>query len=505
MSDPADVAEVKNSHATIAHKNSASVAYVAPRSEMGIRYTAVGYKLKEEIVLKSLPQQTAFVFDFYYSGLTAVLREDKTVLFSDQDGNGIFVIDAPFMYDNTADGYSNNIAVTLTPTQTGCTYTLTPDRAWLEDPARVYPVVIDPTATIPQTTSAFMDAGVQQANPTTIYNGYDRAYIGTDAYSCLGRYYIACNQWPTETFLDADSIISAKLQMSYYPQASWQTYYECTMRIMKNSQSWNESSICWNNQLNQQDTQIGLLYIPNRRGVTGGTEIFDVTAWAQAHYSSPSTDYGIRLQTWGVTATINRLCFATANYSQQGLRPKMQIIYNYLYGMLGITQEGVDRTSFMDLPVPTGYTKSRNINLNHQQTLSLMQDSRIFIGRSHGNATTFVCYNGNLTKDTMQALQPGELNNLKLVVYGACATAQGGLQGDNLVNATYEAGAQAVIGFTDRVGAEGCNGWVKALITSLNSGNTIHDAMDDADDAVREQPENTTTNFVRGEEYTSIC
>lgn len=58
---------------------------------------------------------------------------------------------------------------------TKSTWTLTPDAAWLADPATVYPVTVDPTIVM----STTLDTYIDQTNPTNSFSSATRLYIGT--------------------------------------------------------------------------------------------------------------------------------------------------------------------------------------------------------------------------------------------------------------------------------------------------------------------------------------
>ena len=238
----------------------------------------------------------------------------------------MFVIAAPFMFDSD-ESCSSDILVTLEKTNTGCRYTLTPDREWLEDAERVYPVTLDPQVTTTQNASYIHDNGVQQSDPNTNYITADRMYVGSGSNSTQGRIYFKLTQWPSTTNLTAASITNASLNLNYYPQSNWQTAYQMTVDVYRVSSSWNTSTITWNNQTGIGGTLISSKYISDSRNKTSGYESFDVTSWVKSHYSSPSTDYGIRLQPRTVASSTNRACYISSDYSTMASRPIVKIDY----------------------------------------------------------------------------------------------------------------------------------------------------------------------------------
>lgn len=319
--------KIQNDYATAVQKNRSAVSYPSVKSNIDLNYYVCGQNLKEDIVFRSLPSSESFSFDFAYTGLSAVLEEDKSVVFYDVSGKSVFVIAAPFMFDS-GEGYSSDILVTLAQTDIGCRYTLTPDREWLEDEARVYPITLDPQVTTTQNASYIHDNGVQQSDPNTNYITADRMYVGSGPNSTQGRIYFKLTQWPSATGLNASTIASAFLNLNYYPQASWQTAYQTTFDVYTVSSSWDTNTITWNNQTGIGGTRISRKFISDSRNKTSGYDAFDVTSWVQSHYSSPSTDYGIRIQPYTVGSTINRACYISSDYyANTSLRPVITIEY----------------------------------------------------------------------------------------------------------------------------------------------------------------------------------
>jgi RHS repeat-associated protein len=130
--------------------------------------------VKESIVLDSpaavaaLGPDGAVTFDLEAGrGLRAVEADDVVTVVDDRD-RVVFVIPAPFM-DDAAGAHSDDVTVDLTEvtdTDTaggGWRLTLTPDKTWLTDPARVFPVVVDPTIGYP---SPMLGCSIRSAAPT---------------------------------------------------------------------------------------------------------------------------------------------------------------------------------------------------------------------------------------------------------------------------------------------------------------------------------------------------
>ena len=111
-----------------------------------VRYTVAPYSVKEDIILREKTVFHSYTMHVDANGLTAVKTEDNRVEFRNAENQMVFTLKTPYMYD-AADAISGDIEVAVVQEGEDCTITYTPDSAWLNDEARVYPVTIDPEST----------------------------------------------------------------------------------------------------------------------------------------------------------------------------------------------------------------------------------------------------------------------------------------------------------------------------------------------------------------------
>ena len=107
-----------------------------------LKYEVRPEEIKENIIIREPGSITDYIFRIQAKKLTGK-QEGNSVLFTDDKGELVFTLAAPYMYD-AAGEYSEEIDVVLEDTGKGCQLTFKPDQEWLADPARVYPIVIDP-------------------------------------------------------------------------------------------------------------------------------------------------------------------------------------------------------------------------------------------------------------------------------------------------------------------------------------------------------------------------
>ena len=163
-------------------KLSSTVLYRDVYSGVDLRYTAFGYNLKEQIIVRE--KQDSYRYDFLLElkGLTAKMQEDGSVVLRDSEGNAVYGIPAPYMED--AKGASSTaVSYIIQEVENGIVLTVTADPEWINSAA--FPVTIDPTLSkgVPQSTMFTQDASmyvtyVASGSPSTIYTQRQYVYMG---------------------------------------------------------------------------------------------------------------------------------------------------------------------------------------------------------------------------------------------------------------------------------------------------------------------------------------
>ena len=137
--------------------------------------------VKENLVLSSASAPDTFTFTLSHPGL--ILRQDERgqwgFYMTGEDPKPILLLEAPLVYDSSQDSlgdpaYSDGAAMTVTPGTGESTVTYSIPESWLTDPARVYPVTLDPSVN----QSANPDTFIDQGYPSTPYSGLDHMSAG---------------------------------------------------------------------------------------------------------------------------------------------------------------------------------------------------------------------------------------------------------------------------------------------------------------------------------------
>ncbi|HEU5143410.1 MAG TPA: hypothetical protein VFU04_09665, partial [Solirubrobacterales bacterium] len=130
----------------------ANVARYATNNGVVFELSSLADGVKENIVLSDPAQPRVFHFAFDASpGVAPVLADDGSIEFREGD-RAVAVLPAPVMYDSAtaAPQVSEAVRYDLAPDGSGgWQLTVTADSEWLEAPQRVWPVVIDPSLTVP--------------------------------------------------------------------------------------------------------------------------------------------------------------------------------------------------------------------------------------------------------------------------------------------------------------------------------------------------------------------
>ena len=143
-----------------------SATYANALPGVSVTYVSGGDGVAETLTLASARAPRTFTFTVQTTGgLTARATQAGGVAFVDGAGTVQFTFAAPFLFDSATPKPARSTAVTLQLGQTasGLTATLAADAAWLADPARVYPVMLDPSVTI---TGATQDCFMTSSDPT---------------------------------------------------------------------------------------------------------------------------------------------------------------------------------------------------------------------------------------------------------------------------------------------------------------------------------------------------
>ncbi len=125
--------------------------------KVDLQYSVSHEKVKENVVLKEKTDFVSYRVTYNIKDTATELLSDGSVIFRDTDGNVLFEVGAPLMWDEAGES-SSDIAVSVEHTSKKTVeITYTPSAEWLNSDERVYPIVVDPYMETSQETSNIMD------------------------------------------------------------------------------------------------------------------------------------------------------------------------------------------------------------------------------------------------------------------------------------------------------------------------------------------------------------
>ncbi len=213
-----------------------------------VAVTVTPDKLKENLVINSPKGFESISYLINAGDLIGKITEDNSVTFSNEKGDVVFTIPTPLMLDsNTLPEESFDIGVALEKTTQGYILTLTPDSKWMNDPERVYPVILDPTVKTTRSQDNIIETYIHSGDDSGDH--YTSSYIKigeTEGASCRG--YVDFVNRPS---IDTDLNDITGGDFIGYLVSGTSTYHQ--MKIYQPGSVWHASTIDWGNRPTSND------------------------------------------------------------------------------------------------------------------------------------------------------------------------------------------------------------------------------------------------------------
>jgi RHS repeat-associated protein len=232
------------------HISGSTVTYPGAVGGADLVYDVTPREVKEKLVL-TRPAASGFTGSFTVTsnGVDPVAQKDGSIAFNGHNGQPIFVMPAPYMYDAKADltspagnGFSNRVTQRIEHAGSATTLTVTADGTWLADQARAYPVTIDPTVNVQPVPTDGQDVEIYSGATNSNYNSTYQLKVGTDA----SQSWRTLVQFPLTGVPSGTTIDDATLSM-YYDQTQYTYAYDVSMEARQVTTAWSESTATWAN------------------------------------------------------------------------------------------------------------------------------------------------------------------------------------------------------------------------------------------------------------------
>lgn len=317
------------------------VKYPGAGNGLDLVYTALPDGVEEEIILASAKAGNVFTF-FVVTNATAVLESDGSVGFYDASGAKVWSIQSLLMWDS-AGAESDALSYTrVEPRGNRVEITLEADAAWLADPARVYPVTIDPTISIQPDPASGMDAYISGLTgyTTTNYGGETEVRVGNATVSGNHAVYRGLLKFNLSS-IPRSVITDARLDVyKAYGSAPSARNVEFTLSTL--TTPWLESEVTWAKATQATAwAAVGADFVD--QAICAMTINADSTAGWYSSPSPASSTLAAVISGWvnGNSANCGLLMkraeepsadtvevrFRSSDYADRALRPKLTVTY----------------------------------------------------------------------------------------------------------------------------------------------------------------------------------
>jgi RHS repeat-associated protein len=321
--------------------------YPLAMTDTSLVYEAGGDAVKDTLVLSSKNAPDAFTFHLTLDGLRLFQSVDGpgyTLL--DSRGKRVGRIESLDVFDSAVDAAGEPAArcasasVSVVPSDGGADVTYHVPRAWLDDPARVYPVKVDPEVVFsdrPETCDTFYS----KANGGTSFTSQNHLDVGKFSSSDYRR---ALVSFEMDSLPTGVTINSAVLQMYCYSNTSGGS---TTMNVYGVDTGWRGGShYTWNNTFGNGYLRWNSLNdgVYARWPGTGYVSL-NPTAIVQSWYNggNRSYPYGFLLMASGESGAPAK-CFWSSRYSTQTARqPHLTVNYTLPY----LLDASYDKTTYI--------------------------------------------------------------------------------------------------------------------------------------------------------------
>ncbi|MEO3808091.1 RHS repeat-associated core domain-containing protein [Sphaerisporangium sp. B11E5] len=237
--------------------------------------TALPTGFRFDLVVRQRPTgDLRFTFPVEARGLKLGEAAGGTLELTDDEGELAAAAPKPVMYDSPATASesgpvrSGPLSVKVESRDGGQVLVLEPDMAFLTDPATRYPVTVDPTITLPVTTSATVYSGTGISTNGSLDVGnhdirwedfsserrYSRALLGFDTSQLVGKTVVDARLelrspgGEARSYQDYMSASGPTITRTYqctYPAWSNLTQYSSGSRVSRNNRHWEANKTTW--------------------------------------------------------------------------------------------------------------------------------------------------------------------------------------------------------------------------------------------------------------------
>jgi RHS repeat-associated protein len=291
-----------------------TATYVDALPGVDLEYQATDSGVKETLILGAADAPTAFVFYASLSrGLKLAETADGGLVARDAAGADRLRFAPPHVQDGSGSpaGFSTEAtSLTLSGEASDPTVTLSLDPGWLADPARVFPVRLDPTFELSPVGQTYLNSG----GTTTNYSGASTLRVGTDT---AGKRNHALIKFDTSNVPRDIDVYRARLTADIAAEDA--NADGITVQAKPLTRAWTASSATWNtydgtNPWTTAGGDVGAT-TASRTHYAGNFNLdLDLRTLATGWVTGAATNHGVQLSSTSTT-TASSIALAKNGYS----------------------------------------------------------------------------------------------------------------------------------------------------------------------------------------------
>ncbi len=376
-------------------KIGSKITYCDILNNTDIEYNLFSTNLKENIILKEKVDFNSLVYTYHLNNsLDAIQKDSKNIEIFDKDGNFVFNISAPVMWDAEGNYFENLTLEILEKKNSKIRVKL----LWSIPETAKYPIIIDPVMSFCIDRNNIQDTHIISAYPNTNYDVNNHIRVRNNGYAML--------KFPTPSLSSGDKIVNAQLVLTPYgafdnssSNYSNENSYDPPLYITAHKilRTWNETTATYTNV--NPDNGFYDSTVQSYRVVDGDDTQYawDITRLVNEWTEGYATNYGLLLKYAAAPADGSMFdsffCSTNGAYLPSSAWPQM--IYQYV-NTTGIEDYFSYHTQNLGY-AGTGYTNDLTGNLtvvNNVLTTggSLMPISVSLVYNTNNVTTTHMPY-----------------------------------------------------------------------------------------------------------------
>ncbi|NTV64375.1 MAG: DNRLRE domain-containing protein, partial [Oscillochloris sp.] len=262
-----------------------TITYPNALGTASLVYHSQPWGVKEELVIDAPGGPSSYSLHLDAPGLVPQRQDDGDYLLSDSAGNAIWRIPAPVGAD--ASGAEAALDLSISNSDSGLLVQLSIDPPWLSDPARSYPIRLDPSLVDPQYIGG--ESYVQSAAPTIVSYNQRNRFIGYSALKGITRLYTPIDLSILPESIAPDQILAARLVLTQYVADSATAGFASSVYTVPSA--WSDLTLNWNNQ-------------PATGSRVSGAQIsrdleqkrWDITDWVRTVVTDQTSNHGLTIR-----------------------------------------------------------------------------------------------------------------------------------------------------------------------------------------------------------------